>query len=258
MQDPLFSNEQITQFAQQGFIVVRQLAEPAQIKAILAAARDHLARAVEPIEYEADTHYPGAPASRDATGGHTARRLRQVFERDEAFRDWATSPAVRRGVQQLLGDAPVALTQAHHNSLMTKQPAFSSVTHWHRDIRYWHFADNNLVSVWLALGPEVRDNGSLSFIPGTHTMDIAPERYENLAFLRADLPENQALINQAVSPELAAGDVVFFHAKTFHAAGWNRTDHTKYSLVFSYHRQDNLPTPGTRSASLPSIPLAAE
>ncbi|PHV13111.1 phytanoyl-CoA dioxygenase family protein [Chitinimonas sp. BJB300] len=251
-----FTPAEVASFQQHGFFIARGLADTALCQRILAAGQAQLAQAREPIEYEADTRYPGAPASRDAAGGRTARRLLQVFERDAAFRDWALSAPLAGRLKQLLAGEQVALSQAHHNSLMTKQPAFSSVTHWHRDIRYWNFANNNLVSVWLALGKEHRENGCLGFLPGTHKMDMDVDRFENRAFLRPDLPENQALIETAVFPELEAGDVVFFHAMTFHAAGWNRVDQTKYSLVFTYHLQDNLAQPGSRSASLPSIPVA--
>ncbi|MGQ5522963.1 phytanoyl-CoA dioxygenase family protein [Chitinimonas sp. PSY-7] len=252
----LFTPEEVASFQQHGFYVARGLADTELCQRILAAGKTQLAQALEPIEYEADTNYPGAPASRDAAGGRTARRLLQVFQRDAAFREWALNASLAGRLKQLLGGEQVALSQPHHNSLMTKQPAFSSVTHWHRDIRYWNFASNNLVSVWLALGKERRENGCLGFLPGTHKMELDASRFENRAFLRPDLPENAALIETAVFPDLEPGDVVFFHAMTFHAAGWNRSDQTKYSLVFSYHLQDNLPQPGSRSASLPSIALA--
>lgn len=249
------SELEFNQFQQQGFVIVRQLADDTIRQQILAAGQQQLHDAIEPIEFEADTRYQGAPASRDAEGGKTARRLLQVYARDSAFAQWARDDRVVSRVKQLLGDDHIALTQAHHNSLMTKQPAFSSVTHWHRDIRYWRFQRPDLVSVWLALGHEFRENGCLGFLPGTHHLEIAPERYENMAFLNPQLPENQSLIASAVFPELQAGDVVFFHAMTFHAAGWNRTDATKYSLAFSYHAQDNRPLAGSRSASLPSVLL---
>jgi phytanoyl-CoA hydroxylase len=245
--------EEIAEFHEKGFLIVRGLASKGIRDAILAIGKAQLADAIGPIEYEADTHYPGAPLSRDASGGSTARRLLKVFARDQAFRDWALNPSVTSRVKQLLGSQRIALTQAHHNSLMTKQPAFSSITHWHRDIRYWHFENSELISVWLALGNETPENGSLGFLPGTHRMTFDSEKFENRAFLRTDEPENAALIETAIFPSLAPGDVVFFHAMTFHAAGWNRTNATKYSLVFGYHRQDNHPLPDTRSTSEPTV-----
>jgi phytanoyl-CoA hydroxylase len=72
-------------------------------------------------------------------------------------------------------------------------------------------------------------------------------------FLRADLPENRSLIASAVPVDLQAGDVLFFHARTFHAAGQNQTDQLKLSVVFTYRAESNRPLLGTRSASLPEM-----
>lgn len=249
-----FSAQELAQFDSQGFIVMRGLADAATCAHILAVARDHLARAIAPVEYEAQLHYPGAPESLDAPGGRTVRRLLQAHARDPVFRGWSTGTAIAGRLRQLLGPE-VLLAQAHHNCVMTKQPRYSSVTGWHQDIRYWSFQRPELVSVWLALGRETPQNGCLSFIPGTHRMAFGPERLDGASFLREDLAENRALIDRHQTPVLEPGDVVFFHCRTFHAAEANRTDATKFSLVFTYHAADNAPLPGTRSADLPAIAL---
>ncbi len=140
---------------------------------------------------------------------------------------------------------------------MTKYPGHSSATHWHQDVRYWSFDAPELVSVWLALGDEREANGALKMIPGSHRLELDRGRFDAELFLRPELPENAALIDTAVDVELEAGDVVFFDARTFHAAGRNGTDAVKLSLVFTYHRVENHPIPGTRSANYPSLPLAA-
>jgi phytanoyl-CoA hydroxylase len=145
------------------------------------------------------------------------------------------------------------LSQSHHNCAMTKQPRYSSLTGWHQDIRYWSFQRPELVSLWLALGREFPDNGCLWFLPSSHWLDLARERLDDALFLREGLPENQTLIATRVAPRLEPGDAVYFHCRTFHAAGSNRADQPKLSLVFTYHAADNAPVAGTRSASLPSI-----
>ena len=207
---------------------------------------------IEPAEYEADLRYPGAPAERSAPGGGTTRRLLQAYARDAVFRDWAAEPCVVRFLRALMGDE-IRLSQVHHNCIMTKHPSYSSRTGWHQDIRYWAFGRGELISTWLALGAEVPDNGCLSFLPGTHRMDIAPERFDDMKFLRMDSAENQMLIATRVTPILEPGDVVLFHCRTFHAAGSNRTDTPKLSVVFTYHPVDDRPIAGTRSGSMPSI-----
>ena len=242
------------QLLSSGFAVLRQLASDEHVRRLREVVHDHLARSVEPAEYEADLHYPGAPVSRDAPGGATTRRLLQAVARHPVFREWASSQEVVEPLRQLLG-APLMLSQAHHNCVMTKQPRYSSVTGWHQDIRYWSFERPELVSVWLALGREVPDNGCLSFLPGTHRAEFERSRLNDALFLREDLPENQALIARQVAEILEPGDAVFFHCRTFHAAGTNRTDAVKLSLVFTYHAADNHPLPGTRSASVPPVPV---
>ena len=254
MSGPRFTPERLRQFALTGVAVVPQLASAQRVREVREVALAHLAAGVGPAEYEADLHYPGAPPARDAPGGATVRRLLQAYARDSVFRDWATASEIAVPLQQILGPA-VKLSQTHHNCVMTKQPRYSSETGWHQDIRYWSFERPELVSVWLALGREFPDNGCLSFLPGTHTMEFASDRLDNALFLRTGNPLNQELIATRLTPVLEPGDAVFFHCRTLHAAGSNHTNETKLSLVFTYHAADNHPLPGTRSASLPAVPL---
>lgn len=249
-----FTASDAVRFARDGFHVVRGLAAPGTCERLLALAERDLAACVPPVEYEADVGYPGAPASRDAPGGGTVRRLLRAYERDPALQAWARAPVVTACLRALLGPE-VLLSQAHHNCIMTKQPRHSSVTGWHRDVRYWAFERPQLVSVWLALGSERPENGCLQVLPGTHTLEPGADRLDESQFLRADVAANAELIRRAVTVRLEPGDVLLFHCRLFHAAGANTTTATKYSVVYTYHAVDNRPLPGTRSASLPEIAL---
>jgi phytanoyl-CoA hydroxylase len=208
-----------------------------------------------PAEFEADLGYPGAPADPGEPGGETPRRLLHAYSRDKVFRHWATGQLVGDHLRRLFGRQDVYLSQCHHNCIMTKHPRHSSATLWHQDIRYWSFDRPELISVWLALGRETTDNGALQVIPGSHKMDVEQGRLDSALFLRTDLEENQVMIGQAKPLELEPGDVLFFHCRSFHAAGMNLTDELKMSLVFTYHTGDNKPISRTRSARLPGILL---
>lgn len=249
-----FSEAAVRRFQHDGFVIVRGLARPEQCAAMRTLAERDLAAETTPLEYEADLQYPGAPPARDAEGGRTVRRLLQAYARNALFREWATSASVAGRVKQLLGN-DVLLSQTHHNCVMTKHPRFSSVTGWHRDIRYWSFEREELVSVWLALGAERYENGCLWLIPESQRMEFARERLDDALFLREDVAENQALVASRIEAELDAGDALFFHCRLFHAAGRNQTADTKFSLVFTYHAADNPPLAGTRSASVPGIAI---
>jgi len=249
-----FSAAEVAQFTRDGYRVVRDLVPAAACARMLEVAQRDLAAAAAPLEYETETQYPGAPASLEAPGGRTVRRLLQAYSRDAVYREWATATPVAARLRQLLGPQ-VALAQAHHNCVMTKDARYSSLTSWHRDIRYWSFARPELVSVWFALGPERPENGCLLVLPGSHNMTFSPAQLDAAQFLRTDVAENAGLLRAQVAVELDPGDALFFHCRLFHAAGNNRSARTKFSAVFTYHAVDNPPLPGSRSAGQPDVIL---
>lgn len=250
----LFGADGLADFARDGYRVVRSLIPADACARLRAVAERDLAAAVPPVEYEADTQYPGAPESLAAPGGHTVRRLLQAYARDAVFREWATATSLVSRLRQLLGPQ-IALSQAHHNCVMTKDPRYSSVTSWHRDIRYWSYERPELISVWLALGEERPENGCLMLLPGSQAMNFDAGQLDSAQFLRTDVAANAALLRTRVYAELEPGDALFFHCRLFHAASHNRSTHTKFSAVFTYRALDNRPLPGTRSASAPDILL---
>ena len=250
----MLTPQQIIDFQEQGFLVLPGLGTASYCAQVVDFAKNQLAHAVAPLEFEAETGYPGAPSTKAHLGGETVRRLLQVTRRDQLIAEWATGVKLSVPLKQLLGSA-VLLSQIHHNCIMTKQPRFSSVTGWHRDSRYWHFQRPELISAWLALRDETIENGCLLVIPGSHLVQVEPEGLDAAQFLRTDYPANQALLTQAVPIALNAGDVLLFSSNLFHAAGKNQTDQTKYSMVFTYRAADNPPKADTRSASLPELTI---
>ncbi len=253
-----FTFEKINEFQQRGFLVEKNLASRETCENMLQVIESSLNPPLAPVEFETDVQYPGAPTSRNSMGGNTPRRLLHAYTRDSIFRNWATSPLVFDRVRELLHANQIEMSQNHHNCIMTKHPGFSSATLWHQDIRYWLFDEPNLVSVWLALGDENKENGGLQLIPASHHKRLERGRYDAAFFLRPDLPENQPLINSAIYANLSQGDTLFFHSGTFHAAGQNQTDKIKTSVVFTYHASSNQPLEGTKSSNYPDIPCPGE
>lgn len=237
-----------------GYIVLRKFASEATCAALEAVTREQLAAAVPPVEFEADLGYPGAPATREAAGGHTVRRLRQAYGRDEVFRRWASDPAVVATVEALLGE-PARLTLAHHNCVMTKHPHYGSQTGWHRDTRYWSFVKSDLITVWLALGDEDERNGVLRVIPGSHRAKLDPAQLDPAEFLVEAHPASQQLLKGTMPLALHRGDVLMFDSRLFHAAGRNDSEAVKLSVAFAYFGASNRPVAGTQSAEFGSVEL---
>jgi phytanoyl-CoA hydroxylase len=239
-------------FARDGYLVLRRLADDAICAKLTEITRAQLAAQQPPLEYEADVGYPGAPSSREASGGLTVRRLRGVYDRDPAFRDWALDPRVCEPLRQFLRE-PLVLTLAHHNAVMTKHPHFGSATGWHRDNRYWSFTQPQLITAWLALGAEDESNGALRVIPGSHLADLAPGQLDDASFLVEDHPASGALVANAIAVPLSRGDLLFFDSRLFHSAGQNHSDAVKLSVAFAYHGESNRPVPGSRTEAGGSV-----
>ena len=245
---------QIDAVRDQGYVVVPGFIPGERLGTLNRVARELLAARAQPIEFEADLQYPGAPPSRSAAGGETVRRLLDAYQRHPDFAACATAQTLREWMEAYFGEGTL-MSRVHHNCMMTKHPLYGSLTGWHRDLRYWSFEREDLVSVWLALGEERSDNGALWLVPGSHRMAFGSDRFDESKFFRVDRADNAEIIRTAVSPRLAAGDAVFFHCNTLHSAGKNLSDAVKFSLVYTYYGRSNAPKPGTRSASKPPVAL---
>ena len=233
------TKEQLDEFNENGFLILRDFANINLCDQILEKAKEHLHRKQAPIESEQEY----MQVSQDDI---TVRRLRQVYDREEVFKEWMTSDKMRPILKQILKDTPV-LTLAHHNSIMTKLPHESTRTFWHQDRRYWHFKNDNLVSVWLSLGDEFLENGLLEFIPKSHKIEFSKDRFDEDSNFLDENKENQELIKTRTSSNLKKGDVVLFHCKTLHHANKNASDNAKISFVYTVRAQENTPLKNTRS-----------
>jgi phytanoyl-CoA hydroxylase len=250
----MLSNEQLLNFRKWGFLVLPEFAPAGFCQSLLDLVEIQIKRKKFPVEYEADTGYPGAPHSRTDEGGLTSRRLLAATERDPRFLSWATHQELHKILQQLLGDT-VCLSQSHHNCIMTKYPKHSSSTGWHRDSRYWNFVQPELISAWLALTDERPENGCLWVLPNSHRWEVESFQLDEKQFLRTDFSKNREFLERATAIELNQGDLLLFHSNLFHAAGKNTTESKKCSLVFTYRAESNRPKPGSSSTKKPDILL---
>ena len=256
------TEEQLNAFHANGFLILRNFLDVESCEAILDVAKAHLKHKIEPIESEVDygnkskeyrtnvTDYNSMEAKEQLT----IRRLRQVYDRDILFKNWMKNEKIRPILKQLLEDE-VVITTAHHNSIMTKLPHSSTETSWHQDRRYWSYSNDNLVSIWLALGEENAENGVLEFIPKSHKMKFLPEQFGEKEYFEVENKLNMSLIETKLSSNLEAGDVVLFHCKLLHRANKNSTEKPKISFVYTVKGKRTEALKGSRSTEYREILL---
>jgi len=131
MSGPL-SEQTLAAFDRDGYLIEKALVDESTVNEMNLIIDDSVSPALAPVEYEADVHYPGAPASKNAPGGQTPRRLLNAYARDVVFRNFARSAPVVERLQQMMRCERVMVSQNHHNCVMTKYPGYSSVTSWHQ------------------------------------------------------------------------------------------------------------------------------
>ena len=248
--------KEIQFFQENGYLIKRNFVSLSVLQNLQNTVLEHLQQRIKPYELEQEVNYPGSPKTQAEEGGNTIRRLRLAYGRDDIFKHWAENNNVIATIKSLLQAQSLYLVQSHHNCIMTKQPQFSSETHWHKDTRYWNFKSDNLVNTWLPLGDETIENGCLQVIPKTHLWNVPKERLDDRLFLRKDLAENQQWLDKSIDVELQKGDLLFFHAAIFHAAGRNKTNQSKNAVVLTYHSENNKPLANTNSVKFDEVALS--
>lgn len=252
----MLTHAQIQQFKIDGYLVLPALFTYSVTQHLRSITQSHIEQKITPFELEADVHYPGAPTSAAALGGDTIRRLLMAYQRTTEFSAIANDKRITDSIRQILGGDELYINPNHHNCVMTKLPEFSSVTHWHRDTRYWNFNNKYLINAWVALGDERKPNGCMKILPGSHRWDVRHEALDEAQFLIPDHPDNEWRLQTERLVTLNEGDVLLFSAHCFHAAGKNTTDQAKFSMVFTYHNENTHGLDDTHSSSQPPIKIA--
>jgi ectoine hydroxylase-related dioxygenase (phytanoyl-CoA dioxygenase family) len=115
---------------------------------------------------------------------------------------------------------------------------------FHRDAPFEDTTSTDTVIVLLCLDDMAGDNGATSFIRGSHQVsdeEAADPRWREVPADRLDL-------GARVDVRCPAGSGVFFSSKVVHAAGHNRSDHARRTILSEWAGPGVLPTSPVRYA----------
>lgn len=218
---------QIDSYRRDGFIRLEQMITgPA-----LEVFRDGVAGAVAELDQERQ----GADVNR-VKGVYEQIFIQKVnlWRQSAAVRPFTLAPRFANVAAQLMG-GPV---RVWHDQALFKEPHTGTKTPWHQDAPYWpHRKRDKQLTIWIALEDATLQNGCLSFLPGTQTID----NVESI-----DLGDPQDIFKldpklanvKPIVCELAAGSCTFHHGMTFHYAGPNKSDKMREAFAIIYMPAD--------------------
>ena len=88
-------------------------------------------------------------------------------------------------------------------------------------------------------------NGATMFKPGSHLLDSGPPDEWNAALQNGELPYSGP---EATVLEAPSGSMILYDARTWHRAGYNRSEHKRGMMATNYETPDVVPKRDTRPA----------
>lgn len=219
-----FSEAQIQQFREQGYLAVPDFWTVREVEA-MRAELDRLKSAGKLRNVATDG---------DGKTTSTAKvnlQLCPMYPHSTFFRAMPFAPKVAEAVGQLIGE-PVVL---HLDQVFLKPGKQGAGTNWHQDNAYFSIPDPlKGTALWTAVHDATIENGTMTLVPGSfretyeHTRDPESDHH-----IRCYPPEDEA-----VPVELPAGGVVFFAYGVAHCTGANMTDKERAGVALHFINAD--------------------
>ena len=233
MIDPEFSDSEIRDYRERGYIVVPELIPPETIVGIDRAIQDLTARALSQDDYSDVLELePGSPDDQPAV-----RRIYQPFVQHQSFERLARDPGILDRVEQLIGPD----IHLQHSKLNMKPAEVGSVVEWHQDLTYFPHTNDDLVAVLVYLDEATEINGCLRVLSGQHAAFLEHNTDDGAfaGMITEDLSGGR--YGTEIALPAPAGSVIFMHCLTPHSSRPNQSRKPRRTIIFEYRAADSFP-----------------
>ncbi|MEO6847446.1 MAG: phytanoyl-CoA dioxygenase family protein [Chthoniobacterales bacterium] len=215
------SVEQVEQFNELGYFVVKDLFTKHEVAEMLAECEAILAGEYSELYQGAFQVDPGSTDEKKAE-----RKITAVVERSAIFRKHLLKDALVRRMQDILGEDILLF----RDILMLKPALVGSKMPWHQDSNYWKIAPTELCSAWTALDPATSENGCMQVIPRSHRLPLIKSRLEEGS---GPLEDDQVSLDQAIEVPMEPGSSLFFHSRLLHGSNANLSPNSRRAFITS-------------------------
>lgn len=229
----MFTQEMKETYDDNGFLVVEDLFPAAE----LAEVR----RRVQAIVDDPGGVPPGVTVGREgdtkpeAKGTGAVRGAAFMVRYDPHFQQFARTPKLLEIVRGLLGPR----VKVFRDQMLLKPPGGQAKPP-HQDQSYFVVEPvDDLVTAWVALDDATRQNGCMTYVPGSHRHGIFPVTPDPERPVH-HVPDTGGLdLPEPVACPVRAGAVIFHHGCTLHASAVNATDTWRRALILHYATSDS-------------------
>ena len=224
----LLTEEQLSDYDRDGYIVVRNLFSKDEIDSLGHAARS-------------DNEMDKSSTQRDDGEGNAVRLALWNHPGDGIYGMFARCRKMVDRVEEILkGEA-----YHYHSKMILKDAKVGGAWAWHQDYGYWYqngVLSPNLCSVMIAVDQATTENGCMQVIKGSHKLgrinhilsgDQAGADMERVEEAKKRLDLVHVTMDQ--------GDALFFHSNTLHASDANESDHPRWAMICCYNAASNDP-----------------
>lgn len=222
------TNQQLQQYSDDGFLLIRSLFDPEEIELLRRSAKE---------DKQLDDHAYG----RDDGEGGTVRLSLWNHPGDGIYGAFARSQRLVSAAESLLRDEPYH----YHSKMIMKEARVGGAWAWHQDYGYWYsngVLTPNLVSAFIAVDQATRENGCLQVIRGSHHCGRIHHVLTGEQ-AGADLERVNEILKRYdhVHVEMEPGDVLFFHSNLLHRSDRNNSENSRWSMICCYNARSNDP-----------------
>ena len=242
-------------YREDGFVVVQDLLDPTT----LSILRDGLQRIIgnleglppqlkEKIFLERDhvknnpQWYAGILTPEEC--GNSVRQIDDVALFDTAFAELICYPPLLDVLEALFESPEFAFNYLIGRPKAARVGNGISNGNFHRDTPFEDFTFSNTVVVILCLDDMTNENGATAFIRGSHKVS---DEEAKKPYWR-DVEAASVNLEEKVVVRCPAGSGIFFNSKILHAAGHNRSDRPRHTILFEWVGPNVLPTSPVRYA----------
>jgi phytanoyl-CoA hydroxylase len=212
------------QFSDDGFVVVRQFLDDAELSLLTGELDRYICEVVPRLS--------DAAAFFDDRGRPETLKQLQHMTGDAFFDEYASHPTWRALAEELLGEE----ARCESPEWFNKPPGTDHPTPPHQDNYYFNLVPPSVLTIWVALDPVDAENGCLRYVPRSHLNGARPHDHSSvLGFSQGISNYGDGDLAQEIPIHLQPGDATVHHGWTVHRADPNQSTERhrrSFAMVF--------------------------